>query len=72
MAAIRCLALLLIPGDSEPNDAFYMAAIRCLALLLIPTKTKHSDGDIPYLMKIVPVRNQIINLNGCYVCVVRV
>ena len=30
-------------------------AIRCLSLLLIPTKTKSAEGDIPYMMRFVPV-----------------
>ena len=30
-------------------------SIRCLALLLISTKVKNSTGDIPYVMKFVPV-----------------
>ena len=32
-----------------------VGAIRCLSLLFIPTKTKSAEGDIPYMMRYVPV-----------------
>ena len=41
----------LLTGD----DVLVMKAIRCLGLLLIPMKTKHAEGDIPFVMRFVPV-----------------
>ena len=32
-----------------------LKAVRCLSILLIPTKSKCIDGDIPYIIKFVPV-----------------
>ena len=32
-----------------------MFALRCLGILLIPTKTKRADGDIPFILRFVPV-----------------
>ena len=32
-----------------------MLALRCLGILLVPTKTKRADGDIPYILRFVPV-----------------
>lgn len=37
------------------DDQLLIVAVRCLGLLLISTKTKDHDGDIPFLMRFVPV-----------------
>ena len=37
------------------DESLTLRAVRCLSLLLIPTKTKSSDGDIPYVIRFVPV-----------------
>ena len=46
-------------GDEETTTW----AIRCLCLLLISTKTKNNTGDIPYVMKFVPVSINLLKYN---------
>ena len=36
-------------------DTMMIDSIRCLGLLLTSTKVKNATGDIPYVMKFVPV-----------------
>ena len=50
-----CKCYFLNIGDEH----ILMKAIRCLSLLLIPSKAKSSEGDIPFLMKFVPVSNNM-------------
>ena len=41
------------------DNSFVLKAFRCLCLLLTTVKTKRPDGDIPYVMKIVPVSRYV-------------
>ena len=36
-------------------DQTALIAVHCLALLLVQTKIKNATGDVPFIMKIVPV-----------------
>ena len=52
------------------EDVMMIDSIRCLALLLTSTKVKNSSGDIPYVVKFVPVSYGIwllTNSNHLYV-----
>ena len=44
-----------IPIPTSLAEMSVMFALRCLGILLIPTKTKRADGDIPFILKFVPV-----------------
>ena len=37
------------------DDVFLTNSLRCLAILLTTSKMKKHEGDIPHLMKFVPV-----------------
>ena len=37
------------------NDQLLIKSVRCLGLLLIPMKSKEATGDIPFLMRFMPV-----------------
>ena len=45
------------------DDMLITSSMWCLGLLLIPIKMKPSDGDIPFLIKFVPVSRNLIMQN---------
>ena len=44
-----------------------MFALRCLGILLLPTKTKRADGDIPFILKFVPVSYFTLKWCNCQI-----
>ena len=47
------------------TDTCAMLALRCLGILLLPSRTKKADGDIPFIIKFVPVSELSLYILVC-------
>ena len=52
---VLTLSLQLIFPYPCCKDVCALAALRCMSVLLMPMKTKKAEGDVPFVLKFVPV-----------------